>query len=102
MLQENENNHYHIDFNFQHSILESLVIVQRSILNLSHPSLNFQVSFINLSPSDIRLLYSLQIDNDIQQCVKRSWTGIFKNKFVVHGLQIRFQTPPLISINQKW
>ena len=31
-----------------------------------------------------------------------NWTGIFKNKFVVHGQHIRFPAPLLISIYQKW
>ena len=35
--------------------------------------------------ADIQMLYSLQIDNGISQCVKNIWTGIFKNKFAVHG-----------------
>ena len=53
-----------------------------------------------MSQSDIQILYDLQIDNVIWQCVKSSWTGIFKNKFVVHGQYIRLATLLLISIYQ--
>ena len=42
---------------------------------------------MDLSQSDIEILYGLQADDDIPQCVS-SWIGIFKNKFMVHG-QIR-------------
>ena len=69
ILKENKNNHYHNIFNSQH-------IVQHSILNLSHPYLMFQVSLVVLSQSDIQILYGLQIDNDIQQSINNSWTGI--------------------------
>ena len=57
-----------------------------------------QVTFLDLLQSDIQILYGRQIDNGIRQCVGSSWTGIFKNKFVVHGQYIRFATPLLVSI----
>ena len=60
--------------NFQHN---STAIVQRLIQNLPQPYLKFQVSLIGLSQSDIQILYGLQIDNVIQQCVA-SKTGIFQ------------------------
>ena len=62
--------------------------MQHSILNLSHPYLNSQVSLIDLSQSDIQILYGLQIDNGIWQCVSSSLTGIFKDKFVVEYLDL--------------
>ena len=34
-----------------------------------HPYLKFQVRLIDLSQSDIQILYGLQIDNAIRQCV---------------------------------
>ena len=62
-------------------------IIQHYILNLSHPHLylKFQVHLIGLPQCDIQILYGLPIDNGIRQCVNSSWTGIFKNKLVVHG-----------------
>ena len=48
------------------------------------------------------ILYGLEIGNGILQCVNKSWNGIFKNKFVVHGLYISFNAPFLISTYQKW
>ena len=56
------------------------------------PYLKFKVRLIDLSQSDIHILYDLQIDNGIWQCVSSSWTGIFKNKFVFHGQYFRFAT----------
>ena len=49
-------------------------IVQHSILNLSHPYFKFHVRLIDLSQSDIQILYGLQIDNVIviRQCVNSS------------------------------
>ena len=73
-----------------------------SKLNILHPYLKFKFHLIGLSQSDIQILYGFQIDNSAQQCVSSSWTGIFKNKFVVHGHYIRFATLLLISIYQKW
>ena len=61
----------------------------------------FLVNLTGLPQSDIEILYSLQIDNGIQQRVNGSCTGIFKNKFVVHDQYIRFATLLLISIYQK-
>ena len=55
--------------------------------------INKSFSLIDLSQSDIQVFYSLQIDNDNQQCVSSSWTWIFKNRFVVHGQYVRFATP---------
>ena len=77
-------------------------IVHCSILNLLHPYLEFQVSLVDLSQSDIQILDGLQINNGILECVSSSFTAIFKNNFVVHGQYIRFATPPLISIFQEW
>ena len=65
---------------------------KHSILNFSHPLPKFQDRLIDL----------FQSDNGIQQCVNRSWTEIFTNKFVVHGQYIRSATSLLISIYQKW
>ena len=64
--------------------------------------LKFPVCLIDLCQSDIQILYGLQIDNGIWQCVNSTRTGIFKNKFVVHGQYSRFSTMLLISIYQKW
>ena len=47
-------------------------VVQHSILNLSHPYFKFHVRLIDLSQSDIQILYGLQIDNVIRQCVNSS------------------------------
>ena len=90
MLEEN-NNHHHNFFEFpiqQSRILAA--IVQRSILNLLHPYLKFQFRLIDLSQSNIQMLYGLQINNEVRQFVNKNWTGFFKNKFVVHGQYIRF------------
>ena len=67
----------------------------------SYPFLNLHVCWIDMSQSDIQILYSLQIDNGIRQCVNSRWTGIFKNKFIVCGQYIGFATLLLISIYQK-
>ena len=75
----------HSQFSTQQSCVLT-AIAQHLILNLPHPYLNFQVSLIDLSQPDIQILYGLQIDDGIQQCVNSSSTGIFKNKFVVHGI----------------
>ena len=56
----------------------------------------------DLAHSKIKKFYSLQIDNQIQQCVNSNWTGILKNKFVMHGHYIRLTTPLLISVFHKW
>ena len=40
---------------------------------------------MDLFQSDIQILYGLQKDYGIQQCINSSWTGIFKNKLVVYG-----------------
>ena len=47
-------------------------IVQHSILNLLHPYLKFQVFLIDITQSDIQILYGLQIDNGIPQSVNSS------------------------------
>ena len=70
------------------------------IPHLSHPYLQFHNCLIDLSQPDIQILYGLQIDHGIRQCVNSSWTGILKDKFRVHGLYMRFVTPLLISIYQ--
>ena len=62
------------------------------------PLFKFQVCLIDLSQSDIQILYDLQIDNGTQQHVNSGWTGIFWNKFMVHGQYIKFATPLLIWI----
>ena len=76
--------------------------VQHLILNLSHPYLKFQIHLIDLPQSSIQVLYGLQTDDDIRQCVNSSWTGMFNTKFVVRGQYIRFTTSLLISNYQKW
>ena len=65
--------------------------------SISQSYLKFHIRLIDLSQSDIQILYDFQIDNGIQQCVNSSWTGIFKNKFVAHGQYIRFATSLLIQ-----
>ena len=90
-------------FRFQRSNSESLqpyCSIRSSIL--CSPNLKFKVRLIDLSQSDIQILCGLQIDNGIRQCVNSSWSGIFKNKFVVPGQYIRFARPLLISSYQKW
>ena len=72
--------------------------VQHSILNLSHPYLKFQIHLIDLSQSSIQVLYGLQTDDGIRQCVN----SMFNTKFVVRGQYIRFTTSLLISNYQKW
>ena len=71
-------------------------------LNSSHPYLKFQVRLKDLFQSDLQILYSLQTDNGILQCVHSNWTGISKNKFVVLRQYTRYATPLLISFYQKW
>ena len=66
------------------------------------PFSKFQVSLIDLSQSDIQILYGFQIDNGIRQCIQSSWAEIFKSKFVVHGHYIIFVTLLFISIYKKW
>ena len=77
-------------------------MVQFSILNFLHPYLKFYVSSIDLSQSEIRILYNLQKDNGIPQSANSSWTGIFTDKFVIYDQYIKFATLLLISIYQKW
>ena len=73
-------------------------MVECLALNLSHPYLTLQVRLIDLPHPDIQIIYGLQIDIGTQLCVNCSLTGIFKNKFMVHGEYIRFPTPNLILI----
>ena len=40
--------------------------------NLSHPYFKLQVLLIDLSQSDIEILYGLQIDNGVRQCANSS------------------------------
>ena len=68
-------------------------IVQHLILNLLQPYLKFKVYLIDLSQSDIQIIYGLQIDNGIWQRVNSSGTGIFRNKFVIYGQYIRSLHP---------
>ena len=46
------------------------------------------VSLIDMSRSNIQILYDIQIDNGILQRVNSSWTGILKDKVMVHGEDI--------------
>ena len=71
-------------------ILTTLTTVQQSNLNLQHPYLKFQVHLIDLFKPDIQILYDLQINSGIRQCVNNSWTRIFKNKFTIHGQYTAF------------
>ena len=75
---------------------------QHSIINLLQPYCKFQVHIIDWSQSNIQILYDLQVDNGIRQCVNSSWTGIFKNKFFVHGQYIIFATLLLNLVYRKW
>ena len=66
-----------------------------SPLSLSSRS-KFQV--LDLSQSDIQIVYGSKINDCIRQYVNRSWTGILEEKFVVHGQYIRFAALFFISI----
>ena len=74
--------------------------IRAFIPHLSHPYLQFHNCLIDLSQPDIQILYGLQIDHGIRQCINSGWTGILKDKFRVHGQNMRFVTPLLISIYQ--
>ena len=69
--------------------LQSQYSIRSSIFPIHY--LKFQTGLIDLSQSGIQILYGLQIDNGIRQCVNSSWTGIFENMFVVYGQYIRLR-----------
>ena len=105
VLLENKSNHYHSIFKFN-TVVPNLyshnTAFNPQTLNLWQPYRKFQVCLIDLSEPAISILYGLQIDNGIRQCVNSNWIGIFSNKLVVHVQYIRFAKSLLISIYQKW
>ena len=97
----------HVHENLCTVLIDAVVSIPYSHSTAFNPQsftifLKFPVCLIDLCQSDIQILYGLQKDNGIWQCVNSNRTGIFKNKFVVHGQYSRFSTMLFISIYQKW